>query len=80
MGHIERKLPGTRFINGDKLTWIDFYIGGWIHNMVLNPRNKYAEQWAAIWANAGPKTKAYAAAFGEEMADYLASRPQDCTF
>ena len=80
MGHLERKLEGHKFILGDSLSMVDFVIGGLFTNMILNPNNKMATQFADFWANqAGEKCKAYAANFQEEFKEYLASRPQNCT-
>ena len=63
-GHLERKLKeGNKFYSGNNLKWVDFVVAGWFTNAVLNPKSKNADQWAAAWANAGPKLKAYIANF-----------------
>ena len=72
---LERKLPEAGWICGDKLTWIDFLVGGIIYNNFLNAASKRATHWAPAWETAGAKTKAYAERFGEEFKEYLASRP-----
>ena len=79
MNHLERKLEGHKFILGDKLTLIDFVIGGYLVNAVHNPNNKMADGFKQIWEGVGEKTKAYCANFQEEMKEYLESRPQNCT-
>ena len=75
LAHFERKLPEAGWVCGDKLTWIDVYVGGFIANNFANPNNKRAAFWAPAWETAGPRTKAYFERFSEEFKEYLASRP-----
>ena len=76
LAQLEARIPESGWILGDKMTWIDIQIGSFLHNNVLNAASKRAASWAPAWEKAAvPKTKAYAARFGDEFKEYLASRP-----
>lgn len=80
LANLEKALPSTKLLCGDSSTIYDFQLGGGIVNLIINPNAKDAALWAPAWEKAGPKVKAYVAAFQEDMKDYLAQRPSDCTF
>ena len=70
-------VAGKKYLLGDKLTFYDFAIAGFFHNMVLNERNPLAARWAAAWEKAPENLKKYVATFGDEFKDYLANRPKN---
>ena len=76
---ISRKLSGKKFILGDSLKHIDFVILGWIVNVVLNGNNPMHAQWTASWEAAPANLKETVANFQEEMKEYLANRPNNCS-
>ena len=77
---LEKALPSTKLLCGDTSTIYDFQLGGAFVNVICNPNSKDAALWGPAMEKAGPKVQAYVAAFKEDMKEYLAQRPQDCTF
>ena len=78
-GHVSRKLSGTKFYMGDEIKYADFILGGFFVNNVHNPSSKFADRWQKVWESAPENVKTYVANFQEEMKDYLASRPKNCS-
>jgi len=71
-------MTDSKFLMGDKITLIDFTIGGFFVNVVLNPNSPLKQGWSAVWAQAPPKLQQYIANFQTEMGPYLEKRPQHC--
>ena len=76
--HIEKHLAhGKKFLCGDSVTIGDFKVGSWYYGITMNDCKKHPMLTDALRADLDnfPHTKAYLARFGEEMKEYLASRP-----
>ena len=76
---LDMSLGGSKYLVGDSLTIYDMHIAGHFYNLFLNPNAVHKEQWAAAYAKASDKVKAYIEAFGAEMKGYLDSRVSTCT-
>ena len=75
LDQLESRIPENGWLLGDKMTWIDIILGNFLFANPLNAASKRATSWAPAWEkSAGQKTKAYAARFGDEFKEYLASR------
>ena len=73
---LEKAMPSTKLLCGDTATIYDFQLGGGFVNLICNPNAKDAALWGPAFEKAaGPKVKAYVAAFKEDMKDYLEKRP-----
>ena len=74
-----RHCSGKKFMIADTLRHVDFVVGGWILNVVLNPNFAMHAQFTTAWNNAPENLKTYIANLQDEFKDYLAARPQNCT-
>ena len=66
-----------KFICGENITIYDISVAGYFHDVILNPKAKYAEKWAAMMESKCPvRVKYYLKDFGEVFKEYLSNRPE----
>ena len=73
--HFESQHSGKKFFVADTVKHVDFVVGMYLINVVLNVNNPLHAQYTECWKNAPDNLKVYVANLQEEFKDYLASRP-----